>query len=65
MCREELFSLAVSQCADAQSQLEEITHAPQPAVWSDDKEWEPVPVRGNAERPLPHARRDVTGRSKG
>jgi hypothetical protein len=40
----------------------QIAHAPQPAVWSADKEREPVPVAGDAERPLPDARRDVPGR---
>jgi hypothetical protein len=40
----------------------QIAHAPQPTVWSANKEREPVPVAGNAERPLPNARRKVTGR---
>jgi hypothetical protein len=37
----------------------------QPAVWSADKERQPLPVSGDAERPLPDARRDVPGRPEG
>jgi hypothetical protein len=32
---------------------------------SPDKEREPLPVTGDAERALPDARRNVTGRSEG
>jgi hypothetical protein len=39
--------------------------APQPTVWSADKERERLPVSGNAERPLPNARRDVPGCPEG
>jgi hypothetical protein len=35
------------------------------AVWSADKERQPLPVSGDAERPLPDARRDVPGRPEG
>ena len=38
---------------------------PQPAVWSADKERQPLPVSGDAERPLPDARRDVPGSPEG
>jgi hypothetical protein len=48
-----------------QPHAKQITHAPQPAMWSADKEREPVPVTRNAERPLPDARRNVPGRSEG
>jgi hypothetical protein len=41
------------------------THAPQPAVWSADKERQPLPVSGDAERPLPNARRDLPGSPEG
>ena len=34
-------------------------------MWSADKERQPLPVSGDAERPLPNARRDVPGRPKG
>jgi hypothetical protein len=50
---------------DEQPPAKQIAHAPQPAVWSADKERQPLPVSGDAERPLPHARRDVLGRPKG
>jgi hypothetical protein len=33
--------------------------------WSADKERQPLPVSGDAERPLPNARRDVPGRPEG
>ena len=34
-------------------------------MWGADTEREPVPVTGDAERPVPDARRKVTRRSKG
>jgi hypothetical protein len=43
----------------------QITHAPQPAVWSPDQEREAVPVARDGERPLPDARRNVAGSAKG
>jgi hypothetical protein len=43
----------------------QITHAPQPAVRSADEEGEPVPVAGDAERPMSDARRTVPGSTKG
>jgi hypothetical protein len=48
-----------------QPHANQIAYAPQPEMRSPDKEREPVPVAGNAERPLPDARRNVTRRSKG
>jgi hypothetical protein len=48
-----------------QPHAKQIAHAPQPAVWSADKERQRLPVSGDAERPLPDARRDVPGRPKG
>ena len=48
-----------------QPRAKQIAHAPQPAVWSADKERQRLPVSGDAERPLPNARRDVSGRPKG
>jgi hypothetical protein len=47
-----------------QPHAKQIAHAPQPAVWSADKEREPVPVASNAERPLPAARRFLAGRTE-
>jgi hypothetical protein len=51
--------------SEDQPHAKQIAHAPQQTVWSADKEREPVPVTGNAERPLPDARRTIAGRSKG
>jgi hypothetical protein len=48
-----------------QAHAKQIAHAPQPAVWSADKEREPVPIAGDAERPVPDARRTIHGRSEG
>jgi hypothetical protein len=42
-----------------------IAHAPQPTMRRADAEREPVPVAGDAERPLPAARRPVAGRAEG
>src|SRR5260370_42483146 len=47
---------------EGQPHAPQIAHAPLPTVWSANKEREPVPVAGNAERPLPDARRKVAGR---
>jgi len=51
--------------SEDQLRAKQIAHAPQPAVWSADKERQPLPVSGDAERPLPDARRDVPGRPEG
>jgi hypothetical protein len=36
-----------------------------PPMWSENKEGEPVPIAGNAERPVPNARRNVARRTEG
>jgi hypothetical protein len=51
--------------SEEQPHARQITHAPQPAVWSADKEREPVPVARDAKRPVPTARRKIAGRSEG
>jgi hypothetical protein len=51
--------------SEDQPPAKQIAHAPQPAVWSADQEREPLPVTGDAERPLPDARRVVPGRPQG
>ena len=51
--------------SEEQPRAKQIAHAPQPAVWSADKEREPVPVASDAERPMPNAWRDVPRRPKG
>jgi hypothetical protein len=53
------------QKSEDQPHAKQIAHAPQPEVWSEDKEREAVPVAGHAERALPNARWNVARRSKG
>ena len=48
-----------------QAHAKQIAHAPQPAMRRADAEREPVPVAGDAERPLPDARRAVARRAQG
>jgi hypothetical protein len=48
-----------------QPHAKQIAHAPQPAVWSADKEREPVQISSDAKWSLPHARRNLARRSKG
>jgi hypothetical protein len=47
-----------------QSHAKQIAHASQPEMWRADEEREPMPIAGDAERPLPHARRTIAGRSE-
>ena len=42
-----------------QPHAKSIGHAPEPPVWSQNEEQDHVPVAGDVERPLPHARRRV------
>jgi hypothetical protein len=53
------------QKSEDQPHAKQIANAPQPEVWSADKEREPVPIASDAERSLPDARRAVAGRSEG
>jgi hypothetical protein len=48
-----------------QHDARQITHTPQPAMRSPNAEREPVPVAGDAKRPLPNARRKITRSSEG
>jgi hypothetical protein len=48
--------------AEKKDQPHAIAHTPQPALWSENPQREPVPVAGDAERTLPDARRPITGR---
>ena len=50
---------------EEQPHARQITDAPQLAMRSEDKEREPVPIARDAERPLPDARRTVSGCSEG
>jgi hypothetical protein len=51
--------------SEDQPHAKQITNAPQPSMWGPVAEGEPVPVAGNAERPMPNARRKVTRRPAG
>jgi hypothetical protein len=46
-----------------QPHAQALAHAPEPALWSQDPEQEPVPRARDAERALPHARRSLTRRA--
>jgi hypothetical protein len=48
-----------------QPDAKQLTHAPQQAMRSEDKEREPMPIARDAERPLPDARRTISGRPEG
>ena len=50
--------------SEDQPDAKQIARAPQPAMRSANTEREPVPVAGDAERPLPDARRPVAGRAE-
>jgi len=50
--------------SEDQPHAKQIAHAPQPSMWSPDAKGKPVPVAGDGERSLPHARRNVAGRSE-
>lgn len=48
-----------------QPHAKQISHAPQPAMQSANKGREPLPIAGNAERPVSNARRKIARRSEG
>lgn len=48
-----------------QPHAKQIAHARQPEMRRADEEREPVPIAGDAEWPLPRARRTIAGRSQG
>jgi hypothetical protein len=50
---------------EGQPHAKQIAHAPQPAMRRADEEREPVPIAGDAEWPLPHARRTIDGGAEG
>ena len=45
-----------------QPHAKQIANAPQPPMWSSNTEGKPVPLAGDAERPLPNARGQITRR---
>jgi hypothetical protein len=50
---------------EGQPHAKAISHAPVAPLWSDDESQKPVPVTGNAERPVPDARGQVARSTKG
>jgi hypothetical protein len=50
---------------EGQPHAKAIPYAPVAPLWGEDQIREPLPVRGNAERPLPDARGEVAGRTDG
>jgi hypothetical protein len=58
-------SPAANQFKSGTKNAEQIAHAPQPTMRSANAEREPVPIASNAERPVPDARRQITGSPEG
>jgi hypothetical protein len=58
-------ALEKSTKTDGQRNAKQIAHAPQPAMRSANTEPEVVPSAGDAERPLPDARRNVARSTEG
>jgi hypothetical protein len=50
---------------EEQPHAKQIAHAPEPPMWSADTGRSPVPVAVDAERPLPNARRAISGSTEG
>ena len=50
---------------EEQPHAKQIAHAPEPPMWSADTDRSPVPVAGDAERPLPNARWAISGSTEG
>jgi hypothetical protein len=48
-----------------QPHAKQIAHAPESPLWSTHEKGQSVPIAGNAEREVPHARGKVTGRTQG
>jgi hypothetical protein len=51
--------------SEDQPHAKQIAYAPQPTMWSADKEQDALPVSRDAERPMPYARRGVARHSRG
>jgi hypothetical protein len=51
--------------SEEQPHAGQISHAPEPAMSCPDPVRSPVPIAGDGERPLPHARRVVSGSAEG
>jgi hypothetical protein len=50
---------------EEQAHAKPITHAPESTLRSPNERWDKVPISGDAERPVPNARRKVDRRSDG
>ena len=48
-----------------QPHAKRVADASQSPMWGSNTAWEPVPIAGDEERPLPNARRQITRRSEG
>jgi hypothetical protein len=51
--------------SEDQCDAKQIAHAPQPTMRSAHTERQPLPVASDAERPLPNARRNISGSAEG
>jgi hypothetical protein len=51
--------------SEDQCDAKQIAYAPQPTMRSADTERQPLPVASDAERPLPNARRNISGSAEG
>ena len=51
--------------SEEQPRAKQIAPAPEPPMWSTDTERQPVPITGDAERPLPDARRAIPRSAEG
>jgi hypothetical protein len=56
---------ADSSKGEKQNHAKEVGYAPQPTVWSTDKEREQMPISRDGERPVPDARRAVSRTPEG
>ena len=57
--------MGIAAKSEEQPHAKQIAHAPEPALRSPDAGRDAVPVAGDAERPLPDARRNRPGAPKG
>ena len=57
--------VALIEAVCAETSCKAVADAPEPEMWSADEKRLPVQIAGDEERPLPDARRTVTGRADG
>jgi hypothetical protein len=58
-------ALGKSSKTEGRVNAKQIGHAPQPAMRRANEEWQAVPVPSDAERPVPDARRTISGSTEG